>query len=143
MKLPPRSRKLASIEWASEGLEPHPRSSPNVIVPRQNGLTRKPELPRVIYESRDIVRSFRGRLELAESDHYWLSGIILHLLYGGLFHLASGRFLHFLRMVWKFAGAGKDQCRLRTRMQGGHVGHALTPSSIGNDCFQQRRSPLL
>lgn len=27
--------------------EPHPQSSPNVIVPRQTGLTRRPERPRV------------------------------------------------------------------------------------------------
>ena len=35
----------------SSGLAPQPRSSPKVMVPRVNGLTRRPERPRVTYES--------------------------------------------------------------------------------------------
>ena len=40
-------------------LAPQPRSSPKVMVPRQNGLTRRPERPSVMYESSDMAVSFR------------------------------------------------------------------------------------
>ena len=47
MKFPPRSmypERMASDVATSE---PQPQSSPNVIAPRQNGLTRSPESPSV------------------------------------------------------------------------------------------------
>src|ERR1700722_20856571 len=68
MKLPPRSRYSAIITSESSGLAPQPRSSPNVMVPRQNGLTLRPERPSVTYESSDIAMSFvvgDGRAEAA------------------------------------------------------------------------------
>src|SRR6266436_6551306 len=46
----------------SATLLPHPQSSPNVIVPRANGLTRKPDVPKVIYEFKGIERSFTDQL---------------------------------------------------------------------------------
>jgi hypothetical protein len=47
MKLPPRSMNAASIASDSPTVAPHPHSSPKVIAPRQNGLTRNPERPSV------------------------------------------------------------------------------------------------
>src|ERR1700682_841183 len=38
----------------SATLAPHPRSSPNVMLPRQSGLTRSPERPSVMKELSDI-----------------------------------------------------------------------------------------
>src|SRR6266404_616720 len=39
-------------------LAPHPRSSPNVMLPRQSGLTRSPERPSVMKELSDISISW-------------------------------------------------------------------------------------
>jgi hypothetical protein len=44
---------------ASAGLAPQPASSPNVIVPSVNGLTRSPDRPSVTYEF-DIKKMFRS-----------------------------------------------------------------------------------
>ncbi len=46
-KLPPRSRNASRMRFASSGSEPQPHSLPKVIVPRQSGLTRRPEWPMV------------------------------------------------------------------------------------------------
>src|ERR1700738_2300397 len=42
VKLPPSSMYLSRIFCDSSTVEPQPRSSPKVMVPRQNGLTRRP-----------------------------------------------------------------------------------------------------
>ena len=46
-EVPARSRNRARIASDSCTLEPQPHSSPNVIAPRQRGLTRSPECPNV------------------------------------------------------------------------------------------------
>src|SRR5882757_3887240 len=58
-ELPPRSRYAARIRFESCELEPHPLSSPKVMVPRVIGLTRRPDLPRVTYEDKgmNLLRS--------------------------------------------------------------------------------------
>src|SRR5260221_2313035 len=45
MKFPPKSRKQSQIPRLSSFDDPHPHSSPNVIVPKQISDTRKPLRP--------------------------------------------------------------------------------------------------
>jgi hypothetical protein len=53
---------------------PQPRSSPKVIVPRQNGLTRRPERPSVMYESTDMAVSFEVVGRERGGDHPMYQG---------------------------------------------------------------------
>src|SRR5688572_2483033 len=58
MKFPPSSMYLSKTARATCSSEPQPHSVPNVIVPRQNGLTRSPDRPSVTYESTLLVILF-------------------------------------------------------------------------------------
>jgi hypothetical protein len=47
-KLPPISREREIIETLTSSGAPNPHSSPNVIVPKQSGETRRPDRPSVM-----------------------------------------------------------------------------------------------